>query len=141
LPNEWASAFSDDEAQVFHRLVPLPHVRVLDADTGSGAAVRLIENTRHRVIAEITPNESARPTTIIFSRPYFPGYRAKLNGSALPVRSLQGLAPTVEIPPGQSGRLELAYRPRSVTVGGAVAGASVLAIAIGLLMAAPRPRS
>ncbi|HEX8679404.1 MAG TPA: hypothetical protein VF683_05570, partial [Chthoniobacterales bacterium] len=56
LRNEWASAFSDDEAQVFHRLVPLPHVRVLDADTGSGAAVRLIENTRHRVIAEITPN-------------------------------------------------------------------------------------
>jgi hypothetical protein len=143
LPNEWESAFSDDEAEVFHRRVPLPHVRVLDAEGSGGAAVRLIENTRHRVRAEITPNETGKPTRVIFSRPYFPGYQARLEGGALAVSSLQGLAPVVEIPAGQGGRLELLYRPRAVTLGGAIAGATAALAGIFLLItrrSSPRSR-
>jgi hypothetical protein len=134
LPNDWESAFSDEEAQVFHRRVPLRHVRVLGADESGGAAIRLLENSRQHVVAEITPNDSARAVRIVFSRPYFPGYYAKLNNRALPVRSLQGLAPVVEVPAGQSGRLELVYRPRSVTVGGSIAGLTLLALAVSAIM-------
>ena len=129
LPANWESVYSSWEGEVFHREVPLPHVRALPDDQFSGAGVRIIENTRHRVIAEITPAEADKPTRLIFSRPYFPGYQAKLNGTALPVSSLQGLAPVVAIPPGQSGRVELVYRPRSATLGGAIAGVTLLVIA------------
>jgi hypothetical protein len=130
LPGNWESVYSGWEGEIFHRQVPLPHVRALPNDQFSGAAVRIIENSRHRVIAEITPAEADKPTRVIFSRPYFPGYRASLNGAALPVTSLQGLAPVVEIPAGQSGGLELRYRPRSATLGGSVAAATLLTMAV-----------
>jgi hypothetical protein len=50
-----------------------------------------------------------------------------LNGERLPVTSFEGLAPTLELPAGRSGRVELVYRPRAVSLGGAIAGFSILA--------------
>jgi uncharacterized membrane protein YfhO len=64
--------------------------------------------------------------SLVFSRAYFPGYRATLNGNRLAVTSLDGLAPTIELPAGQSGRVELVYRPRAVTLGGAIAGLTLV---------------
>jgi hypothetical protein len=130
LPSDWKLIRSDDEGDVYHRVVSLPHVRILMDDDFGGAAVRLLENSRQRVVAEITPNENNLPVRVAYSRPYFPGYRATLNGSALPVTSLQGLAPTVEIPAGRGGRLELVYRPRCVTVGGAIAGVTLVLLVV-----------
>ncbi|MDQ6623465.1 MAG: hypothetical protein M3Y86_08270 [Verrucomicrobiota bacterium] len=121
-PNEWKLVHSEWEGDVYHRVTALAPVRVLEGD----ATVTVTENNRAEVVAEIMPNDTKRALRVIFSRPYFPGYHARLNGVALPVSSLRGLAPTVEIPAGQRGRLEVVYRPRCVTLGGAIAGVTLL---------------
>ncbi len=132
LPANWRSVHTSPEGQVWHRDVALPPVRALADESHGEAEVRVIENSRQRVIAEVAPSDSARPVLVVYSRPFFPGYRARLNGKRLPVTSLQGLAPIVEIPAGQSGRLELVYRPRAVTAGGAIAALTVAASALAL---------
>ncbi len=134
LPGDWQSVYYSWEGEVFHRDVIFPQVRALPDDQFTGAGVRMIENSRQRVIAEVTPAEAHKPARLTFSRPYFPGYRATLNGRALTVSSLRGLAPTVEIPAGESGRLELVYRPRAVTLGGGIAAVSLLAAAATLVL-------
>jgi hypothetical protein len=129
LPAGWQSVFRTWEGEVWHREVPLPHVRALADDGFGDATVDIIENSRQRVVATVTPAEPARPVRLVFSRAYFPGYRALVNGSSLAVTSLQGLAPTVELPAGTTGRVELIYRPRAVTLGGAI---SALTAAVSL---------
>ena len=126
LPANWRSAYSAWEGEVWHRDVALAHVRALPDDQFGDATVNMSENSRQRVVAEITPFETSRPVLLVFSRAYFPGYRATLNGKRLPVTSLEGLAPTIEVPAGESGRIELIYRPRAVTLGGAIAAISIL---------------
>ncbi|MGI8820205.1 MAG: hypothetical protein ACR2ID_04965 [Chthoniobacterales bacterium] len=130
LPPDWKLVQSTWEGEVWHRQDALPHVRALADERFGDATVKMIENTRQRVVADVTPNDPTRPMLITFSRAYFSGYHATLNGKPLTVTSLQGLAPTVELPAGNGGQLELFYRPRAVTAGAAVAGLSVLAAAV-----------
>jgi hypothetical protein len=120
LPDEWKLAHSEWEGDVYHRAASLPHIRALEGQAG----IRVIENSRHRVVADVTPETGARRVLLTFSRPYFPGYRAELNGRPVPVSSFRGLTPTVEIPAGESGRLTLVYRPWPAVFGGAMAAAS-----------------
>jgi uncharacterized membrane protein YfhO len=61
------------------------------------------------------------PALIAFSRPFFPGYRARINGSNLAVFSERNLIPLVEVPAGVHGRLSLTYRPDWLIYGGAIA--------------------
>jgi hypothetical protein len=51
-----------------------------------------------------------------------------LHDTPLPVTAFRGLTPTVEVPAGRSGRLELVYRPTPLLFGGAIAGASAVAL-------------
>ena len=126
LPNEWKLAYSEREGDVYHREQALPSARALTDENHAEAKVQIVENSRLRIVADVIPNELTNSSLVIFSRPYFPGYRASLNGQPLPVTSLQGLAPMVEIPAGESGRLELVYRPRAVIWGGTLSGLSVV---------------
>jgi hypothetical protein len=132
LPDNWHSVFGSWEGEVWHRDVSLPHVRALADEHFASANVTIIENSRQRVLADVTSTDLARPVLLVFSRPYFAGYRATLDGKPLPVTSMQGLAPTVELPSGASGRVELVYRPRAVTLGGGISALSLLA-ALGAL--------
>jgi hypothetical protein len=129
LPANWEVVTQWSDGYVLHRDENLAHVRARKADGLATADVRIIENSRHRVVADVTPDDTTRPVALLFSRPFFPGYKARLNGTAIPVTSYRGLIPAVEIPAGQSGRLELIYRPKAVTVGGAIAAASLVALA------------
>jgi hypothetical protein len=142
LPENWQLVHSAWEGEVWHRDVALRHVRALPDERFANAAVTIIENSRHRVIAEVVPADASRPVSVVFSRAFFSGYRATLNGRPLPVTSLQGLAPTVELPAGQGGRIELVYRPRAVTLGGTIAGLSIVSalgwIALRRRSSAPR---
>jgi hypothetical protein len=126
LPENWTSVHSEWEGEVWHRDVALPHVRALVDAEHAAATIEIVENSRQRVIAEVTSSDRTRPVSLVFSRAYFPGYRATLNGNRLAVTSLDGLAPTIELPAGQSGRVELVYRPRAVTLGGAIAGLTLV---------------
>ncbi len=121
LPNEWKLVHTEAEGDVYERVTSIAAVRAL-----ANARVQIIENSRQKVIADVSPNDPGRPVLIAFSRPYFPGYHAKWNGVEIPVSSLQGLAPTVELPAGQRGRLELIYRPRAVVRGGIVTAISLV---------------
>jgi hypothetical protein len=127
LPANWKLVHREWEGEVWHRDLALPRVRALPDEQFAGATVTIVENSRQRVIADVVPSDATRPVLLAFSRAYFPGYRATLDGSRLPVTSLQGLAPTLELPPGQSGRVELVYRPRAATLGGGIVGVSILA--------------
>lgn len=134
LPDNWHVVYGMWEGNVWHRDVALPHVRALADDRFAAATATIVENSRQRVIADIVPTDATRPVLLTFSRPYFPGYHATLNGKPLPVASLNGLAPTVELPAGQNGRLELIYRPRAVTLGGAICVACIIAAAAALVV-------
>jgi hypothetical protein len=130
LPAGWQSVFRSWEGEVWHRDLALPHVRALNEDGLGDATIVIVENSRQRVVANVTPADSSRPVRLVFSRAYFPGYKARVNGAVVPVNSLQGLAPTIELPAGTAGRVELIYRPRAVTLGGAISGLTA-AVALG----------
>ena len=126
--SEWTLAFSSDEGRVYHRRgAPLPRVRAIIADdsrpneTFAVASIQNTDESRHRVVAEVTVPAGGKPALVSFSRPYFRGYRATLGNQHLPVTSFRGLSPAVEVPAGSSGRLMIVYRPWWLVVGGAVA--------------------
>lgn len=122
--DEWELVHTDAEGRVYHRRGP-PEEDVCALEgpaAGAGAAtVRTVENGRQRVSADVTTATAAATTTIRFRRPFFPGWRATLDGRALPVSANDGLFPTVDLPAGTRGRLTLFYRPRAVVLGAALA--------------------
>ena len=128
LPNEWKLVHSEAEGDVYERTAAIPAVHALPDESYASAAVQIVENSRLKVVADISSSNAALPVLITFSRPYFPGYHATLNGVDVPVGSLRGLTPTVELAAGQNGRLELSYRPRPVVWGGIVAAISAIVL-------------
>jgi len=86
--------------------------------TTFGQAELLIhEDTRLRVVVDVDASETDQPVLVSFARPWYPGYRALVDGRATEVGRLEGLMPTVEVPPGESHQVVLEYRPRSFVVG------------------------
>ena len=131
--SEWELVHSSPEGRVYHRRgPPFPRVRAND-----GSVIRVLEDSRQRVVTEIESRPGNAPTQLAFSRPYFPGYRAHLGGRALEVGAQAEMIPTVELPAGATGRLVLEYRPWWLVAGGAVAGACAL-FSLGALVAATR---
>ena len=125
--SEWSLAFSSEEGRVYHRRGgPLPRVRSLPAidsrpnEQFAPASIRVMEDSRNRVVAEVDVPAGERPAFVTISRPYFPGYRASVGSHRVEVNSYRGLMPALELPGGTSGRLILEYRPWWLTFGGAL---------------------
>jgi hypothetical protein len=130
---EWELVYSSGEGKVYHRRGGLlPSVRA------GNAAISQIVERRQSVSAEVDVPAGGKPALVSFRRPFFPGYRATLNGRAVPVRSGDGLMPIVELPPGSRGRLELTYSPRAVLLGGLAAGLSLLVLGAAAALALRR---
>ena len=134
LPENWNIVARWNDGYVVHRNENLPHVRARKADGVASADIRIIENSRHRVIVDIAPADTSAPVALLFSRPFFQGYKARLSGAELPVTAYRGLIPSIDIPVGRSGRLELLYRPMSLVVGGTMAAVSLAALLTGALL-------
>jgi hypothetical protein len=121
------------EGRVFHRREPSPLVRsatALDArpnEQFAVAKVSRIENRRNRLEADVSVPSGANSALLTISRPFFSGYRARIGDQVLRVDSYRGLIPTIEIPPGTSGRLIMVYRPPWLVWGG---GVSILCLGI-----------
>ena len=132
-PEKWEKVLDVDEGSVYHRRTGLVS-DVREADTpepGKEAKIKLVENSRLRVVADVeTPVGGSRAVTLSFRRPFYPGYHAKLDGASLPVSSLDGLMPTVTLPPGAHGRLTLWYLPRAVVRGAILAAAGLAAAGV-----------
>jgi uncharacterized membrane protein YfhO len=72
---------------------------------------------------------------IAFSRPFFAGYRARINGNNLAVFSERNLIPLVEVPAGTRGRLTLFYRPNWLIYGTAIAITSAIIWIVSAILA------
>ncbi|MFN2507913.1 MAG: hypothetical protein ABR589_03975 [Chthoniobacterales bacterium] len=125
---EWELAHVSQEGRVYHRRGgQLSRVRSVPSQPDrpheqfSTASVKLLEDSRNRVVVDVEVPLGERPALLTFSRPYFRGYRAKIDKRSLPVTSYLGMMPAVEVPPGTRGRLVLEYCPGWLVVGGAVA--------------------
>ena len=124
-----------EEGRVFHRRTgPLQTVRAVTSidsrpnEQFAFAEVSRLVNSRNRVLADVVVPPNGLSALVTVSRPFFPGYRARLGNQLLKVDSYRGLMPIIEIPAGLSGRLTLAYRPWWLVFGGAVSATSLLVL-------------
>jgi hypothetical protein len=140
--SEWEEVVLTDEGRVFHRRgAPFERVRSVTSidsrpnEQFSLATVSNIHDSRNTVEADIEVPGGERPSLLIFSRPYFRGYKAHIGNASLAVTSYRGLFPMIEVPPGIQGRVVLAYRPTWLTLGGSVAVVCALITLCGLVLA------
>ncbi len=109
---------------------PPPPERVVEY---SPCRLEMRESSRLRAEVRLESSGSERPSLVVFSRPWYPGYRATLGDRTLKVRALNLVLPAVEVPPGAEGLLVLEYSPATLRLGLAVAG---LALVLGVAVAA-----
>ena len=124
---------------------PAPHI-LMDSTPGAPQGVQrfataqaaLVEDGRNEAAAEVVNPSADQEALVVFSRPWYPGYRAECDGKPAPVSVLDLTMPAVRLPPGTSGRLVLRYRPRSLEIGGVVAAATAGILLIILMRGAAR---
>lgn len=133
--SEWRLAHEAPEGRVFERVgKPIGALHSINSpnDKSAPATIRVLSDSRQRLVAEVAVPNDGSNATIVFARPFFDGYRATFNGTKIPVQSYRKLAPLIQLPSGAHGRLTLAYRPWWLSLGGAIAGLSLLALGFGL---------
>jgi hypothetical protein len=140
--SEWELVVSTDEGNVFHRRsTPFSRVRsVISIDSRPNeqfalATMTRINDSRNFVDAEIDVPAGDRPALLIFSRPYFRGYKARIGDQKLAITSYRGLFPILEVPAGTHGRLTVTYRPAWLLWGGGVAAVCGLIVLLGVIAA------
>jgi hypothetical protein len=102
----------------------------LTEGTFAAAAVASVRTSRNAVTAAVSNPDTQHEALVAVARPWFPGYRARLNGQTLPVETLNLVLPVVRIPPQTSGALVVEYWPRSLALGlwvAALTGVAALA--------------
>ena len=140
--SEWQLVASTDEGRVFHRRgAPFARVRsVASIDSRPNeqfvfATISNINDSRNRVEADVDVPSREWPALLIFSRPYFRGYQARLRNQTLPVASYRGLFPIVEVPAGTHGLLTLTYRPYWLIWGSSAVAVCTVVVVIGFFTA------
>jgi hypothetical protein len=133
---DWEFVNSTAEGAVYHRIgAPLAHVcsvTSIDSQPNAqfvSATISKIDDTRNRVSADVDVPRGGPTALLTFSRPFFPGYEARIDGQRLNVDSYRSLFPIVEVPSGTHGRLTMVYRPWWLIWGSA---ASILCVGVWL---------
>ena len=135
--SEWELITSTDEGRVFHRRGgALPRIRSVASlpsrrdSEYTRATITGISESRTSASADVQVPAGEAPALITFSRPYFDGYTATLNGKDVPVTSERRLFPVIELAAGSRGHLVLRYRPNWLIWGASVAiGCAALVVA------------
>ncbi len=92
-------------------------------------AISAIEESRQAVRCRVENPSRRLCGGVIFSRAWYLGYQASLDGEPLEVHAVNGLQPFVLLPPGAKGELLLQFAPYAVRYGLMIALAgSVLAV-------------
>ncbi|MFN2185621.1 MAG: YfhO family protein, partial [Anaerolineae bacterium] len=73
---------------------------------GPGSPARVIENRPGRLVLDVTAGSDG---LLVVSQPFYPGWRATVDGEAVPIFRVDYLLQGVEVPAG-SHQVELAYR-------------------------------
>jgi hypothetical protein len=141
--SEWQLVITTAEGRVFHRHgAPLSRVRSVTAidsrpnEQFVAATISRIDESRNRVQVDVDIPSGGRSALLTFSRPYFPGYVARIGDTKLAVNSCRGLFPMVEIPAGSRGRLVVSYRPWWLIYGGGLSILSAVIFIVTLVIAA-----
>ena len=140
--SEWEMVVSNEEGNVFHRrdasfsrLRSVTSIKSRPNEQFVSATVSQLNETRNFVDADVEVPAGNRSALLIFSRPYFRGYKARIGDQKLVVTSYRGLFPIVEVPAGTHGRLTVVYRPAWLVWGGGVATLCGLIILLGAIAA------
>ncbi len=133
--SEWRLAHEPPEGRIFERvgkpIGPL-HAISLPNEKVTPVTIRVLSDSRQTLLADLAAPNDGGEVSILVARPFFDGYHATLNGKNLAVESYRGLAPLIKLPAGTRGRLTLVYQPWWLSLGGAIAGLSLLALGFGL---------
>lgn len=89
------------------------------------ATIHNIQESRLSVSCHVENTSADDQALVAFSRAYYPGYRAFLNGVEVPIEAIAGIQPGVRIAPKAGGELLLAFRPKSVEYGLIIAATAV----------------
>jgi hypothetical protein len=138
--DQWEEVFTSEEGKVYHRREsPSPRVALLNGLTLIQGLVEeeIDSRTSMKFWVSGSPQESE---TALLSRPYFPGYRANINGHEVPVGSWRGLIPAITLPAGFQGPVEVSYRPWWLVWGGAVSISCLLIVLFGVILLLVRPK-
>lgn len=131
---EWRLVHDEEEGRVYERaggpIGPL-HAIALPAEKLASVTIRVVSDSRQKVVADVAVAASAGSAALVFSRPFFDGYQATLDGRRIAVESYRGFAPLLKLPAGAHGRLTIVYRPWWLVVGGGLAALSLLAMLVG----------
>jgi hypothetical protein len=131
--------FEAGERLTDHGRGPAPSILLAKTDGSrqfAKAQVRLIEDGRHRLAAEVKSNPGEGEILVVFSRPWVPGFQAEIDGRPVPVEVYNLILPAVRLPAGTNGVVTLVYRPRAYVLGVGVAGVTASAILVVCLVAA-----
>ncbi len=79
--------------------------------TSPSLAVELEHESAEKSEWAVLRNDDEKAETLILSRPWYPGYRATLDGRPLDVFAHAGVFASVSIPPHQIGKLSVWYEP------------------------------
>lgn len=83
----------------------------------ANAKVELIKDGRNKTVFRVTNNAPDKSALILVSRPWYPGFKAVMNRKKLTVKIVDMIMPAVLVPPGESGIVNLYFRPFSLTLG------------------------
>lgn len=119
-PNRLAPLFN--AGQIIPRLHPAEDVTVLEADWGTRYALLTLDVDE--------------PTALVFDWLYFPGWRASVNLSPVPVVPTEDGLLAVQVPPGEV-RLDLAFGPTLPRIIGVLISLTALAAGALLLTLGP----
>jgi hypothetical protein len=142
--DEWELVFESAEGKVYHRRGGLFRIEGGKAAPAAGEDYFLVRAGNYETrstTASIVPIEGEIEYTMLFSRPYFPGYRALLDRRQVPVKAWRGLVPAVEIGRGSHTTLILTYRPWWLVWGGAISICCLLIVLIGVILLFVRPKA
>jgi hypothetical protein len=106
-----------------------------DVNPAPGAARILSRNSK----ATLIEAEVSQPSLLVTSEIAFPGWRVKIDGRAAEWHRVNYLLRGVELSPGKHQVLFF-YRPRSVIIGAAVSGLTVICLALAWLWRRRRNR-
>ncbi len=131
------------DALLTHGTAPAPSILLAspgrDAagdQTFTPAEVSVVEEGRNSMTVDVTSAHGEGESLVVFTRPWFPGYRAVCDGKPVPVEVYDLFLPAVRLPAGVKGRVVLEYWPTSLTVGLWISGTTAALLALAVAAAA-----
>lgn len=107
---------------------------------GATEETRIVVYDERRVVVEV---KAAAPAYLLLADTYYPGWTARVDGTAQPIYRADVMFRAVRVEPGDH-RVEFLYEPDSFRVGIMVSGAALLLLALPALQilrrSRPRPR-